>query len=172
MRKLCSQIAIVLLLLAGIALADDLPMQSFASAEGRFSILFSGTPHQASQQMTLKNGDVSTLYQFDTEADNGDVSYIVMYNDYSAAIIGGRSAQDLLAATRNGAVAGKTLLTDTVIALNGVPGRAYTATDKDDFNFDVHEFLAGNRFYQLIITTKKGHTATQRDPFMNSFRIF
>ena len=117
-------------------------------------------------------GTLVRSIQFDTEADNGDVSYIVMYNDYSAAIIGGRSAQDLLAATRNGAVAGKTLLTDAVIGLNGVPGRAYTATDKDDFNFDVREFLAGNRFYQLIITTKKGHTATQRDQFMNSFKIF
>jgi hypothetical protein len=55
--------------------------------------------------------------------------------------------------------------------LNGVPGRAYTAVDPDGYNYEVHEYLAGTRFYQLIITTSKGFTATQAGAFMNSFRI-
>jgi len=175
------KMAVVLVLFAGVAAAQDTssqpagsanvaPMQTFTSADGRFSILFPGTPQQTSQTIPLKNSDSTTIYQFSAEADAGNTSYIVMYNDYSAAVVGGAS-QALLERTRDGAVAGKTLLTDVVIDLNGVPGRAYTAVDSDGYNYEVHEFLAGTRFYQLIITTSKGFTATQRNAFMSSFRI-
>jgi len=181
MRKLWMLSAVVFLLFAGVASAQDtsaqaagsatvVPMQTFTSADGRFSILFPGAPKQDSQVINLKNGDSTTIYQFSAEADTGNTSYILMYNDYSAAVVAD-SPQALLGRTRDGAVAGKTLLTDVVIDLNGVPGRAYTAVDSDGYNYDVHEFLAGTRFYQLIITTSKGFTATRRDAFMNSFRI-
>jgi predicted Zn-dependent protease len=93
-----------------------------------------------------------------------------MYNDYAADVVN-TAPQTLLMRTRDGAVAGKTLLTDVEFSLSGVPGRAYTASDPDGWQYDVHEFLSGVRFYQLIITTGKGHTATRRDQFMNSFRI-
>lgn len=168
-RKLWLQFAVVLLLFAGVASADDAPMQTFTSADGHFSVLFPGAPAQSSQQINLKNGETTTLYQFDATADSGNTSYIVMYNDYAADVIGG-APLDLLKRTRDGAVAGKTLLSDTEIELGGVPGRAYTASDAN-WNYDVHEFVAGNRFYQLIITTAKGHTAAQRDAFMDSFKI-
>lgn len=181
MRKLWMLSAVVLLLFAGVAAAQDTsskaaplanvaPMQTFTSTDGRFSILFPGTPQQTSQVVNLKNGDSTTIYQFSAEADSGNTSYIVMYNDYSAAVVAD-SPQALLERTRDGAVAGKTLLTDVVIDLNGVPGRAYTAVDPDGYNYEVHEYLAGTRFYQLIITTSKGFTATQAGAFMNSFRI-
>jgi len=181
MRKLWMKMAVVLVLYAGVAAAQDTssqaagsakvaPMQTFTSTDGRFSIVFPGVPQQTSQVVNLKNGESTTIYQFSAEADNGNTSYIVMYNDYSAAIVGG-SPQALLERTRDGAVAGKTLLTDVAIDLNGVPGRAYTAVDSDGYNYEVHEFLAGIRFYQLIITTSKGFTATQHGAFMNSFRL-
>jgi hypothetical protein len=193
MRKLWMLSAVVLLLFAGVAAgknpqaqpssasaaqadatkpaqASAAPMQTFTSSDGRFSILFPGAPQQKSQVVALKNGESTTIYQFYAEADNSNTSYIVMYNDYSAAVVGG-SPQALLERTRDGAVAGKTLLTDVVIDLNGVPGRAYTAVDPDGYNYEVHEYLAGTRFYQLIITTSKGFTATQAGAFMNSFRI-
>lgn len=169
-RKLWIQIAVVLLLVASVASADDPPMQTYTSADGRFSIMFPGAPTLSTEPITLKNNEVVKLYEISAEADGGNTSYIVMYNDYAPDVITG-PPQDLLKRTRDGAVAGKTLLTDTEIELGGVPGRAYTATDADGWQYDVHEFLSGVRFYQLIITTAKGHTATQRDAFMNSFKI-
>jgi hypothetical protein len=149
MRKLWMLSAVVLLLFAGVAAAQDTsskaaplanvaPMQTFTSTDGRFSILFPGTPQQTSQVVNLKNGDSTTIYQFSAEADSGNTSYIVMYNDYSAAVVAD-SPQALL--------------------------------DPDGYNYEVHEYLAGTRFYQLIITTSKGFTATQAGAFMNSFRI-
>lgn len=146
------------------------PMQPYTSTDGRFSVLFPGAPTLSTETISLKNGEKVLLYEVSAEGDGGNTSYIVMYNDYQADVITG-PPQDLLKRTRDGAVAGKTLLSDTEIELGGVPGRAYTATDSDGWGYDVHEFLAGARFYQLIITTAKGHTATQRDQFMNSFSI-
>ncbi len=164
------RMAVVLFLLAGVASAVDPPMQAFTSTDGRFSTQFPGAPKQNTEDVSLKNGGTAKLYEFFSEADNGNTSYIVMYNDYAADVING-APQTMLAKTRDGAVAGKTLLSDVEIELGGVPGRAYTATDSDGWNYDVHEYLAGVRFYQLIVTTAKGHTATQRDAFMNAFKI-
>ncbi len=169
-RKLWMQIAVVLLLVVGVATAADAPMQTYTSTDGRFSVLFPGVPEPSTQTIPLKNGENVLLYQLAADADGGNTSYIVMYNDYQPDVITG-PPQDLLKRTRDGAVAGKTLLTDTEIELGGVPGRAYTATDADGWQYDVHEFLSGTRFYQLIITVAKGHTATQRDAFMDSFKI-
>ncbi len=180
MSRFQMPILVLLLLFAGTAApqtapppaapAGETPMQLYTSADGRFSVLFPGAPTLSTETVSLKNGEKVLLYEVSAESDGGNTSYIVMYNDYQADVITG-PPQDLLKRTRDGAVAGKTLLSDTEIELGGVPGRAYTATDTDGWGYDVHEFLSGVRFYQLIITTTKGHTATQRDQFMNSFSI-
>ena len=92
-----------------------------------------------------------------------------MYNDYPSNYAND-GAQNVLARTRDGAVKGKTLTSDVAIDLNGVPGRAFTANDKD-WNFSVHQFLSGKRLYQLIVVSKPDHPAIRTDEFMNSFRI-
>lgn len=192
MRKLCTPVLLTLLLFAGAALANpaqspsapaqqpappvptaqaaEAPMQPFTSMDGRFSAFFPGAPTQTSQSIQLKNGETTTLYQFSANTGNNNTSYIVMYNDYAPDVVA-VGPEVLLQRTENGAVAGKTLLSDQVINLRGVPGRAYTATDSNGYNYTVHEFLAGTRLYQLIVTTTKGSTATQLDAFMNSFII-
>jgi hypothetical protein len=72
---------------------------------------------------------------------------------------------------RDGASAGKTLLTDAVIQLNGVPGRAFSYRDSDGDNFDERAFFWGRRLYQILIVTAKNYTASDHDAFMNSFTI-
>lgn len=193
MRKLSMRLLVVLLVFAGSALAHpalaqssgaapqatppataapaaNLPMQTFTSDAGHFSAAFPGAPTQSSEVINLKNGETTTLYEFAAESDNGNTSYIVMYNDYQPDVIG-TDPQALLQRTRDGAVAGKTMLSDVVIDFNGVPGRAYTADDSDGWRYQEREYLSGARFYQLIVTTAKGHTATQIDEFMSSFHI-
>jgi hypothetical protein len=170
MRKLWTQIVVVLLLFAGVASADAPPMQTFTAADGRFSVLLPGTPKQESQTIDLKGGGTTTLYQFWVELENNNVTYMVMYNDYTGDYANG-APQTTLATTRDGAVNGKTLTSDVEINLNGVPGRAFTATDSTGYNYSVHQFLAGKRLYQLIVVGNKDHPATLTDQFMNSFRI-
>jgi hypothetical protein len=145
-------------------------LQPYTSIEGRFTVAFpGGTPKLDTETVNMKDGGTTTLYEFWTEPDNGNLSYMVMYNDY-AADYGNGDPQTVLATTRDGALAGKTLLSDMVISLNGVPGREFTAKD-DTWNYTLRQFLQGKRLYQLIVVSTAAHPATQTSAFMDSFKI-
>jgi len=192
MRKLLTQCAVAVLLFAGVAAGNPsaLPngaaapmwpqisgplgpqpvMQPYTSAEGRFSVTFpGGNPKLDSQKVDLTGGGSTTLYQFWTELEDNNISYMLMYNDYSSDYANG-DPQTVLASTRDGAVAKKTLLSDKAISLNGVPGREFTAKD-DTWNYTVRQYLQGKRLYQLIVVSTPSHPATQTSDFLNSFRI-
>ncbi len=128
-----------------------------------------GAPKLHTEAIKLKDGGTSTLYEFWTELEDRNVSYMLMYNDYSADYANG-NPQTVLAGTRDGAVAGKTLLSDMVISLNGVPGREFTAKD-DNLNYSLRQFLQGKRLYQLIVVSSPSHPATQTSAFLDLFRI-
>jgi hypothetical protein len=153
--------------------AQSNTMQPFTSANGRFSVLFRGTPQQSSQTVHLENSETTMQYRFAC-ADNG-TSYFVTYADYPPDVVG-PSPQAFLQGDENVSVNGKTLLTDAAINLDGAPGRAFTFTcsyaDGSIRSCNVHAFLAGTRLYTLMVVAQKGDTATQADQFMNSFRIF
>lgn len=184
MRRWFAQIALLCLLVpAGLAAA---PRQSYAgtlqsttapdlqpyqSAEGRFSVIFpAGKTQHSAKEIKLKGGASSTLHQTWVELDNSNVAYMVMYNDYPADYVN-QAPEDVLAAAHSGAVNGKTVLSDRPISLDGVPGRAFTATDHDGWHYTVHQFLAGERLYQLIVVSDKSHPAADTEEFMNSFQI-
>lgn len=145
-------------------------MLSFTSAEGRFSAELPGTPQQAAKPLTLQGGGASTLHQFWVDLDNDNVTYMVIYNDYPADYASA-SPQELLQTMRDGVVREKTLTSDVPMELFGVPGRAFTALDKDGWQYAVHQFLNGTRLYQLIVVNSKDHPAARTEQFMNSFRI-
>lgn len=145
-------------------------MQAFTSSEGRFSVDLPGSPQQAAKPLTLQGGGASTLHQFWVDLDNDNITYMVIYNDYPTDYASA-SPQELLETMRDGVVRDKTLTSDVPIDLYGVPGRAFTATDKDGWQYAVHQFLDGTRFYQLIVVNSKDHAAATTEQFMNSFRI-
>jgi len=181
MRKLTMLLLPSLLLFAATAAVPQVPpppaqtpapTQPFPynSTDGRFGVTFpGGTVKQDTEQVSLQGSDSSTLYEFWVELDGGNVSYMVMYNDYPSNYANDGAA-NVLGRTRDGAVKGKTLTSDVAIDLNGVPGRAFTCHD-DKWNYSVHQFLNGKRLYQLIVVSNTDHPATATDEFMNSFRI-
>jgi hypothetical protein len=190
MRKLSTLVA-VLLLLSGtslIAQASPAPrqesksappsatvqptgdMQLFTSAEGRFSVDLPGAPQQAAKPLALQGGGASTLHQFWVDIDNDNITYMVIYNDYPADYATA-APQELLQTMRDGVVRDKKLTSDVPIDLYGTPGRAFTAIDKDGWQYAVHQFLDGSRLYQLIVVNSKGHPAATTEQFLNSFRI-
>lgn len=146
--------------------------QSYTSNEGGFSVTFPGsTPvDKATESIPYKDGTTGSINEFSVELDSGHISYMLMYNDYRADQANG-DAQSVLANTRDGAVSGKTLLTDNAITLNGIPGRAFTAKD-DTWNYSVRQYLKGKRLYQLIVVSASGHPALETDAFFNSFKFF
>lgn len=191
MRKRSALIVVLLIVLAGaVANAQDAPaqqaappteaavpaapgvtgMQAFSSAEGLFSVELPGTPQQAAKPLSLQGGGASTLHQFWVDLDNDNVTYMVIYNDYPDDYASA-SPQELLQIMRDGVVRDKTLTSDVPMDLFGVPGRAFTALDKDGWQYAVHQFLDGTRLYQLIVVNNREHPAARTEQFMNSFRI-
>jgi hypothetical protein len=145
-------------------------VQPYNSVEGRFSVLFPGAPTQDTQQVTLPDGDLMTIHQFQSAENN--VAYLVLYNDYPAKYVGG-DAQSLLESVRDRSIesAKATLSSDEPINLAGVPGRAVKFTGGDGITYIARYFLDGPRLYQLIVTVGAGSMAAQADDFLNSFRI-
>jgi hypothetical protein len=177
MLKLLSRFGcLALLLLAATVLSAQTgpapvpALQTFTSQEGRFRILFPGEPKQETQSIQLKGGESCSLIQFSVELENGYNAYMVMYNDYPAGYAGG-DPQAVLLRTRDGALSGKTLLTDAPTDLNGIPGRAFTASDPT-WNYTVRQFLKDKRLYQLIIVSSADHPAALIDRFIDSFQVW
>ena len=134
MRKIQNLLAGVLLLAGGAALAAGQQMQPYTSTDGRFTVSFPGNASvtATSESLPFKDGTSGTLYEFSVELDSGFVAYLVMYNDYRADQAN-EDPQTVLGNTRDGAVKGKTLLSDIAIGLNGVPGREFTCKDDELF---------------------------------------
>lgn len=149
---------------------DVAGMQPFTSVDGLFSINLPGAPKQISKPLSLQGGGASTLHQFWVDIDNDNITYMVIYNDYPPDYASA-SPQELLQTMRDGVVRDKTLTSDVEIELFGVPGRAFTAIDKDGWQYAVHQFLDGSRLYQLIVVNSKGHPPADTEEFMNTFRI-
>jgi hypothetical protein len=155
---------------AGVVPAVELQMQPYSSDEGHFSVQFpSGEVKHDTESVKLNDGASSTLHEFWVAQADGNVSYMVIYNDYPPNYTSG-DPQTFLANTRDGAVKGDTLLSDMAISLNGVPGREFSTRD-DKWNYTMRQFLKGKRLYQLIIVSNPDHPATQTSDFLNSFRI-
>ena len=145
-------------------------LQPYTSADGRFTATFPGTPATAAQQVNLPDGSAMTLYQI--HLDGTGFSYAVVYNDYPAAYAN-VDPQTLLGRIRDGTIqtAKATLTSDVAIDLNGVPGRAFKFTGSDGASYVTHDFLNGQRLYQVMVTLGADSTEAQADDFLSSFHI-
>lgn len=146
-------------------------MQPYTSDDGRFSILFPGSPQQQTHPVNLPGGETVTLYQLYVSQENDNIAYTVMYNDYPSQYTSGIDPQAILQGARDGATKGRTLTDDEVISLNGIPGRAIRATGSDGFTYEAHIYLDGSRLYQVVIVSNKDHPATLTEEFLSSFKI-
>jgi hypothetical protein len=144
--------------------------QPYTSEAGRYSVQFPGTPTESSSEISLGASGTTSLYQ--ALVNDGKVSYIVAYCDYPSGFLDG-DPQTALAGFRDNIVKAEkgTLTSDDVIDLNGVPGRAFSFTSQDGSTDTFHDFLSGQRLYQVVVTAGSGSTAPGADDFLNSFRV-
>lgn len=155
---------------SGPSAADLTP---FTSAEGRFSVMMPGAPKADSSAVPVggdKSGQSTTIYHFIVTTNDGNVGYMVSYNDYTAAEVSG-TPQEILQRTQDATTSGDTVLTGTAIDLQGVPGRAFSYRDPDGSTYDERQYYLGMRLYQLIVYAGKGFTAKDDQAFLNSFAI-
>jgi hypothetical protein len=148
-------------------------LKPYSSVGGRFSVLMPGTPTTSSQPVAVNPNDSTQtmpLYSFSAATDSDNVAYMVFYNDYPPGVATDEPSA-VLGRARDGIANGKTLISDTAIDMNGIPGRAFLVRGPDGFSYDVRQYFTARRLYQVMIVTTQGYTAKYRDPFMNSFII-
>jgi len=142
-------------------------MQEFTSKDGGFIISMPGAPKESVQNVDSAAGPLE-LHQFLVE--DGNVAYIVMYNDYPRVP---ESQETFFKNVRDGgvnAVKG-TLKKEKVIARQGYPGRAFDIETSDTLLLqDV--YLVGKRLYQVILGVPKADSMPSRtNQFFGSFKL-
>ncbi len=144
--------------------------QPYTSEAGHYSVQFPATPTESSSEVSLGASGTITLYQ--ANIDQGGVSYLVAWCDYPSGFLES-DPQTALAGFRDNLVKAEkgTLTSDDAIDLNGVPGRAFAFTGQGGTTYSAHDFLSGQRLYQVVVIMGSGSTAAGADDFLNSFRI-
>jgi hypothetical protein len=155
----------------------------FSSTEGRFKILFPGTPLQSSMQMELSHGN-SLIH---VASYQSSIAYSVMYTDYSEALNDPIAIKKCLDDIRIGelksAVAmgmSPKVLSETDISLDGYPGRFLVVEFSDNRIYRRKMVIVKSRIYIIVATAPKddANTLTEKNSyeklsmkFVNSFSL-
>jgi hypothetical protein len=148
----------------------------YSSAEGRFSILFPGTPKEEVQSVDAQG------VQFKIHIHNLKAfsEYGVIYADYPIPVGDPNIAKQVLNSGAKGAVAEvkSELLSITDIALDGHPGRLLKEKLPNGSILKIKMYLVGQRLYQIAVTMPVDTTSDMgksyekfADKFLDSFKL-
>ena len=143
---------------------------SYVSAEGKFTVLLPDQPQSNSIIVETERGKLLTHI---VSAGDKDLNqYMVSWTDYKSDIeFKGTEKtfdrmRDALIEAKNGK-----LLHESLIFLEGRPGRACEFIDSDGRTVNVRFFFIGNRSYQLQAESRKDGNLPDAERFMKSFRF-
>jgi hypothetical protein len=158
-------------LTAGAALAQA--WQPYSNEAGKFSVEFPGKPRFEKRTVPSAAGPLP-LNNFTVSANGGATAYIVSYTDYPAAITGNADPQKMLIGARDGQLKNldATASSDTVIDVNGSPGRDIQFKSTKGYTGRTKLVLVKSRLYQVLALTTNG-TGKPADfaRFVNSFKL-
>jgi TonB family protein len=151
--------------------------KEYFSAEGRFSILFPGTPQEGVHSVDVQGGQLKIhVHNLKAYAEYG-----VIYADYPIPVGDPRVAKQVL---DNGAKGGAAevnaeLLSMTEISIDGHPGRLLRERLPSGSILKAKMYLVGQRLYQIAVTMPKAETDADSgnaheklaDKFLDSFKI-
>ena len=151
---------------------DDNNLKPFVSKEGRFSILFPGTPKKQVQATPTEVGPIEiTMYLY---KEGVTLAYLVGHSDYPEEIIKNADSNELLKSAQKGAVANveAVIITDENIMLdNKYLGKHFTAkSPKISVIYEM--YLVGDRLYHIaIMSTQTLDKTPMVKKFMESFKL-
>jgi hypothetical protein len=174
MKKGIRSMAILVpLLLAAEDIKSPSTWAAVRSGEGRFEVLMPEKLQATKSTVKTRIGDVEAFVFQSTGADR---AYVLMYNDYPAALVRGNPAEALLDGAREGGlakVAGGKLKAEQKIQRGGHPGRDLLIEVMGGRYFIRDRlYLVEGRLYQLIVA---GPEEFVRGPdagkFFDSFKL-
>jgi hypothetical protein len=153
--------------------------QRFSSQEGKFTVLFPGTPRFSRQKMTSDNGELQ-VNLFTVNRPQEEAKYTVAYIDYPAQYIQLLRSRNLVEqAIEQGKSTALQRVRGTVVSeekktLGDNVGMEVNYTTANGKFAKQRVFLVGNRFYQITAeTTQKRQRFLTRSMqgFCDSFKL-
>ncbi len=169
---------VVIAVIGGDLLINGLPGSSppwitFESQEGNFSILFPKQPTQSTQILRTAYGNVNQ-YIFTANDTNG-IYYTIGYTDIPLQSFENRTIDEMLDSATAGEVngVGGTLISETVISINGSQGREVNiSVAQGDYRIKSQHFFIGQRLYQLVVIAPKDYIELKDvRNFLDSFEL-
>ncbi len=155
----------------GKSLIQTTQWNRFVSPDNQFSVNFPTHPSHESDIVNTPDGKVE-LVQYMSK--NSEVLYAVMYGDYPAKGITGKTQDQLLNNARDGAVnnvQGK-LLSETIISKEGYPSREFAFKVEPNSVVTAQIVLKNNRIYQVMVVAPSDMLFTsQKRQFFDSFEL-
>lgn len=155
--------------------------QEIRPTRGNYSVLMPGVPTEQNKPVNSAAYGTLTLALSMLQPEKGtdpNVLYASSFTDYPAGTIHSDSTEiltEFFNSSRDGglaAIQGK-LLTESVIELNGYPGREQRVDFKNGLAIiKYRHYLVKNRLYTLqVITLKTNNFNTSINKFLDSFRL-
>ena len=155
----------------GKPLSQTTEWNKFVSPDNQFSVNFPTHPIRESNIVNTPDGKAE-LVQYMSK--NDDVLYAVMYGDYPAKGLIGKTQDQLLDNARDGAVnnvQGK-ILNETIISKGGYPCREFAVKVEPNSVVTAQIVLKNNRIYQVMVVAPSDKLFTsQRRQFLDSFEL-
>jgi hypothetical protein len=160
-------IALVLVLVACGGGTGDRDWVLVTPAGGGYTVEMPFEPKAQTQTMDTLAGRIPMNIWIYEVSDGG---YATMWSDYPRGTI--VDPHQSLIGARDGAVANVkgTLLDDSSIGREGLPGRAFSASSAGA-TMRAEIFLRGDRIIQLIVVSKEGASGFDYERFFASFKL-
>lgn len=150
----------------------------FASEEGRFSVLFPGSPEQLSRAVPYAAGQSTEFRMFFVERKSDAIVYAVAYNDFPipASAINADVMQQALDSGRDAMLTNlkATLLSERPIQLGNHPGRELLFKLSGNARGRIRLYFVGTRLYQvwsIVDANRQKHLTKSIEGFLNSFAL-
>jgi hypothetical protein len=153
------------------SLSQTTEWNKFVSPDDQFSVNFPTHPKRESDIVNTPDGKAELIQYM---SKKGNILYAVMYGDYPAKGIIGKSQDELLNNARDGAVnnvQGK-ILSETIISKEGYPGREFAVKVEPNSVVTAQIVLRNNRIYQVMVVAPSDELFTsKRRQFLDSFEM-
>lgn len=148
--------------------------REFSSSEGGFSVLMPGDPTKKIETVNTMFGPIDTPV---FSLVQKDAIYAVTYCEYPATLVQASTPDAILDNVFNSVKASGKLIGESIISLNGCPGRELEVElepEESDVlvTMKIRMFMIDNRICRAMVATPKGR-ATSEDAmkFLDSFKV-
>lgn len=148
--------------------------REFNSSEGGFSVLMPGNPAKKIKTVNTVFGPIDNPVFALVQKD---VMYAVMYCEYPATVVQASTPDAILDNVLNSTKASGKTLGESIISLNGCPGRELELElepEESDvlLTMKIRMFMFDSKMFQVMVATPKGSAASQDVMrFLDSFKV-